>query len=112
MTVGKPFNLKGYGIAAPIGAEYRDQISLSILRMQETGKLEELKKKWFERESICPEDDNTGSRDTSDIGLETVAGVFYILMMGAALSFITVVVEHIWHRPSVYKKKCKAIKTK
>ncbi|XP_070572738.1 glutamate receptor ionotropic, delta-2-like isoform X2 [Ptychodera flava] len=112
MTVGKPFNLKGYGIATPQGADYRDQISLHILRMQEEGKLEELRKKWFERESICTDDEPSSTRDTSDIGLETVAGVFYILIMGAAMSFLTVIVEHMWHRPSVYKKKCKSIKTK
>ncbi|XP_077995962.1 glutamate receptor ionotropic, kainate 2-like [Glandiceps talaboti] len=112
MTVGKPFNLKGYGIATPQGADYRDKISFHILQMQEQGKLEELRKKWFERESICPEDGQSAGRDTSDIGLETVAGVFYILIMGAAMSFVTVVVEHMWHRPSVYKKRCKSIKTK
>ena len=29
MTVGKPFNLKGYGIATPQGAAYRDNLSVA-----------------------------------------------------------------------------------
>eukprot|EP00057_Strongylocentrotus_purpuratus_P022448 XP_011676922.1 PREDICTED: glutamate receptor ionotropic, kainate 2-like [Strongylocentrotus purpuratus] len=108
MTVGKPFNLKGYGIATPQGAAYRDNLSVAILKLQEEGILEGIRKKWFERESICPEEivNNNPNSKASAIGLSKIAGAFYVLIIGAVLSFIAVIVEHMWHRPpSFYKRK-------
>ncbi|XP_022085680.1 glutamate receptor ionotropic, kainate 2-like isoform X2 [Acanthaster planci] len=109
MTVGKPFNLKGYGIATPRGVPWRDEISMVILKMQERGELEELRKKWFDRESSCL--DETDSMNTkhraarADINLDQIAGAFYVLIIGAVLSFVVVIVEHVWHKPSFYKKR-------
>ncbi|XP_071495259.1 glutamate receptor ionotropic, kainate 1-like [Diadema antillarum] len=108
MTVGKPFNLKGYGIATPQGAAYRDNLSVAILKLQEEGILEEIKKKWFERESICPEEVVNSNPNTkaSAIGLSKIAGAFYVLIIGAVLSFIAVIIEHMWHKPpSFYKRR-------
>ena len=34
-----------------------------------------------------------------------IAGAFYVLILGAVLSFVVVIVEHIWHKPSFYKKR-------
>ncbi|XP_033627958.1 glutamate receptor ionotropic, delta-2-like isoform X1 [Asterias rubens] len=109
MTVGKPFNLKGYGIATPQHAPWRDKISLVILKMQEEGHIAELRKKWFDRESSCPEEmDNMNAQSrATDINLDQIAGAFYVLILGAVLSFVVVIVEHIWHKPSFYKKRQK-----
>ncbi|XP_038053842.1 glutamate receptor ionotropic, kainate 2-like isoform X2 [Patiria miniata] len=107
MTVGKPFNLKGYGIATPRGLPWRDEISMVILRLQEKGILEELRKKWFDRESSCAEDTviMSSNRGAADINLDQIAGAFYVLIIGAVLSFVVVIIEHIWHKPSFYKKR-------
>ncbi|XP_002734294.2 glutamate receptor ionotropic, kainate 2-like [Saccoglossus kowalevskii] len=106
MTVGKPFNLKGYGIATPRGAPYREDISVILLNMQEQGKLEELKRKWFNKESMCSLDTSTGQ--PRDIQLETVAGVFYVLAIGTAFSYITLFVEIIWR---LYRKYVKQLES-
>ncbi|XP_070542726.1 glutamate receptor ionotropic, kainate 2-like isoform X2 [Ptychodera flava] len=100
MTVGKPFNLKGYGVATPRGAPYREEISVLFLKMQEQGLLEGLRKKWFEKESLCSSLE-TSRGQPRDVQLEMVAGVFYVLAMGAALAFITLFLEIIW---SFYRK--------
>ncbi|XP_033111554.1 glutamate receptor ionotropic, delta-2-like isoform X2 [Anneissia japonica] len=97
MTVGKPFNLKGYGIATAEGSPYRDKMSMAILKLQEDGELEDMRKRWFERESSCSDDQASIARNANanEIGLNKIAGAFYILIMGIVLSFIVVGVEHM-----------------
>jgi ABC-type amino acid transport substrate-binding protein len=45
--IGGLLDSKGYGIALPPGSPYRTPISSAILRLQEAGKLHELKTKWW-----------------------------------------------------------------
>lgn len=75
--------------------------------MQEEGKLEALRKKWFERDSLC-KDENSGKSESraGNIGMDQIAGAFFVLMMGAVFSFVIVIIEHIWynsHKPSLYQ---------
>ena len=50
--------------------------------------------------ALCvSDDDSIGSgKEAEGIALKNVAGVFYILGMGAGLSFFTALIELIWHR--------------
>ena len=45
IKVGQPFASKNYGIGVPLGAVYRDRITLELLKMSENGYLEELRTK-------------------------------------------------------------------
>lgn len=40
MTVGEPFDQKGYGIGVPRGAAYRDDLTMSILKINEAGRIQ------------------------------------------------------------------------
>lgn len=42
MAVGEPFDEKGYGIGVPMGAAYRDDITMVILSLSEEGFMQEL----------------------------------------------------------------------
>lgn len=42
MTVGEPFDEKGYGIGVPLGAAYRDDITMAILSLSEEGVMQSL----------------------------------------------------------------------
>ncbi|XP_063718675.1 glutamate receptor ionotropic, delta-2-like isoform X2 [Symsagittifera roscoffensis] len=98
-TVGKPFNRKNYAFAVPKGTAFLETITMSILRLQESGELDKIKQKWFEGETTCSDDDSIGSgKEAEGIAIKNVAGVFYILGMGAGLSFFTAVVELLWHK--------------
>ncbi|XP_075245483.1 uncharacterized protein LOC142339366 [Convolutriloba macropyga] len=99
-TVGKPFNRKNYAFAVPKGAAYWETITLSILRLQESGELDKIKQKWFEGETTCSDDDSIGSggKEAEGIAIQNVAGVFYILGMGSGLSFFTALIELLWHK--------------
>ena len=45
IAIGDPFDEKGYGIGVPIGASYRDQITMVILSLGEEGFMTTLKEK-------------------------------------------------------------------
>jgi hypothetical protein len=45
MTVGQPFDEKGYGIGVPLGAAYRDDITMEILGLSEGGVMQTLENK-------------------------------------------------------------------
>ena len=42
MTVGEPFDQKGYGIGVPRGAPYRDSLTMGILEINEEGIIQKL----------------------------------------------------------------------
>ena len=98
MTVGKPFNSKNYAFAVRKGALYQEQLTLSILSLQESGELEKIRQKWFEAESLCSEDENSDENTASGLEMENVAGVFYILIIGACLAFFSALVELTWYK--------------
>ena len=45
MTVGEPFDQKGYGLGVPLGASYRDRLTMMILCINEQGVIQELQNK-------------------------------------------------------------------
>lgn len=46
MTVGEPFDEKGYGIGVPLGAAYRDEITMAILSLSEDGVMQDLESRY------------------------------------------------------------------
>lgn len=50
--IGQYLDSKSYGIGMPLGAEYRHQINAAVLKLQENGKLNELKEKWWKHEDL------------------------------------------------------------
>ena len=42
MEVGEPFDSRGYGIGVPLGAPYRDALSMARLKLGESGQLHEM----------------------------------------------------------------------
>ncbi|CAF1507484.1 unnamed protein product, partial [Didymodactylos carnosus] len=107
MIIGSSLDLKGYGIATPVGSELREAMNIAVLEMREDGTLNRLKSKWwYERYVIklqlifneystlfraeCTSGTTTGTRP---LQLINVAGIFYILIGGLALAIIIVVLE-------------------
>ena len=45
MTVGEPFDQKGYGIGVPRGVSYRDHLTMGILKVNEAGIIQQLEEK-------------------------------------------------------------------
>ena len=46
---------------------FQEQITLSILSLQESGELEKIRQKWFEAESLCTEDETSDENTASGL---------------------------------------------
>ncbi|XP_033742742.1 glutamate receptor 2-like isoform X2 [Pecten maximus] len=93
MEIGPHFDPKGFGIGVPPGATYREELSMAILRMSDTGLLHELENKWWGRRN-CPDFTKPSADETSELQIENVAGVFFILVGGIVFAAIVCGFEH------------------
>nr|WJJ63360.1 glutamate receptor ionotropic 2 [Pachyrhinus yasumatsui] len=97
--IGQWLDSKNYGIGMPLGAEYRHAINAAVLHLGETGKLSELKEKWWKKEDLdgepCSNDGGEGKKD--ELGLANVGGVFVVLGAGIGLAFFFAIVEFLWN---------------
>lgn len=81
MEIGPHFDPKGFGIGVPPGATYREELSMAILKLGDKGLLHELENKWWGRRR-CPDVTKPTADETSELQIENVAGVFFILLGG------------------------------
>ncbi|XP_078325983.1 glutamate receptor 1-like isoform X4 [Crassostrea virginica] len=93
MEIGPYFDPKGFGIGVPPGAIYREDLSMAILKLSDTGMLHQLENKWWPSKS-CPDLSKPSADETSELSIESVAGVFFILLGGIALAGIVCGFEH------------------
>ncbi|XP_066276268.1 glutamate receptor ionotropic, delta-1-like [Branchiostoma lanceolatum] len=96
IIIGDPFYKGGYGFAMPRGAPYRDDLSMTILRMQGSGHIEKLQTRWWTTNSTCSDEEAT-MVETTKVEFVGMAGVFAVLLMGCALSVIALFLELAWH---------------
>lgn len=96
--VGGLIDNKGYGIALPRNSPYRTPISGAILKLQENGILQDLKKKWWEERGggLCSKD-SAEPANSSELGIANVGGVFLVLIFGCCGSFVIGVCEFLWN---------------
>lgn len=87
MEIGPHFDPKGFGIGVPPGATYREELSMALLKLGDKGMLHELENKWWGRRS-CPDVTKPSADETSELQIENVAGVFFILLGGIACAAI------------------------
>ncbi|XP_032308070.1 glutamate receptor ionotropic, kainate 2 isoform X3 [Drosophila ananassae] len=81
--IGGLLDTKGYGIATPKGSPWRDKISLAILELQEKGEIQILYDKWWKNsDETCTRKSNSQSSKVNSLGLESIGGVFVVLLAG------------------------------
>ncbi len=79
------------------GSPYRDPISMSILNLQENGRIQMLYNKWWKNTGTCNNDDKTKESKASSLGIANVGGIFVVLMAGLIIAVITAVIEFMWN---------------
>lgn len=102
VQVGGLLDQKGYGIATPPDSPYRGLLSEAILHLQETGRLIELKNRWWVQKIVaqgitCPPDPVS----TMKLDIGNVGGVFVVLLMGTGIGCFVVILEFIWKTKKV-----------
>lgn len=78
-----------------VGAEYRYNLSVNILKLSETGKLFQMKNTWWTNEKKdCKDDEN---EDNASLGIQEVRGIFYTLFLGLLAAYILGIIEFLMH---------------
>ncbi|XP_013792143.1 glutamate receptor ionotropic, kainate 2-like, partial [Limulus polyphemus] len=96
--VGGLLDSKGYGIATPIGSPWRDKISLAILDLQEKGVIQILYNKWWKGSaSTCMREEKGKEGKANSLGVESIGGVFVVLLCGLAIAIMTSILEFCWN---------------
>ncbi|XP_007498727.2 glutamate receptor ionotropic, NMDA 2A [Monodelphis domestica] len=95
VTIGSGyiFATTGYGIALQKGSPWKRQIDLALLQFVGDGEMEELETLWLT--GICHNEKNEVM--SSQLDIDNMAGVFYMLAAAMALSLITFVWEHLFY---------------
>uniref|UniRef100_UPI0040535C2C Glutamate receptor ionotropic, NMDA 2A, Green fluorescent protein chimera n=1 Tax=Rattus norvegicus TaxID=10116 RepID=UPI0040535C2C len=95
VTIGSGyiFATTGYGIALQKGSPWKRQIDLALLQFVGDGEMEELETLWLT--GICHNEKNEVM--SSQLDIDNVAGVFYMLAAAMALSLITFIWEHLFY---------------
>jgi hypothetical protein len=73
----------------------REAINIALLELSETGFLERLKQKWFYERRECTNAYRENSKSATMLNLHSVAGIFYILIIGLGLAMVIAFVEFL-----------------
>nr|CAI5834720.1 unnamed protein product [Callosobruchus analis] len=96
---------KGYGIAMRKESFYRKRLSLAILKLQSSGVIDELKRKWWqERRGGGQCEGKTEVDDADPLALVNVQGCFFVTIYGTIIAVILVIIEHLLYVVRVSKK--------
>uniref|UniRef100_A0A3Q2PBJ9 Glutamate receptor n=1 Tax=Fundulus heteroclitus TaxID=8078 RepID=A0A3Q2PBJ9_FUNHE len=90
---GKVFASTGYGIAIQKGSGWKRAVDLAILMLFGDGEMEELEALWLT--GICHNEKNEVM--SSQLDVDNMAGVFYMLGAAMILSLITFICEHLFY---------------
>ncbi|XP_023816112.1 glutamate receptor ionotropic, kainate 5 isoform X1 [Oryzias latipes] len=90
--IGGLLDTKGYGIGMPLGSPYRHEITLGILQMQESNRLEILKRRWWEG-GQCPKEEDHRAKG---LGMENIGGIFVVLICGLIIAVFVAIMEFVW----------------
>uniref|UniRef100_A0A1A8HKQ0 Glutamate receptor n=1 Tax=Nothobranchius korthausae TaxID=1143690 RepID=A0A1A8HKQ0_9TELE len=95
VTIGSGyiFATTGYGIALQKGSYWKRLVDLAILSIIGDGEMEELEALWLT--GICHNEKNEVM--SSQLDVDNMAGVFYMLGAAMVLSLITFICEHLFY---------------
>ncbi|CAH1246306.1 GRID2 [Branchiostoma lanceolatum] len=98
----------GYGLAFQNGSQFTEVFSLAILKLQDSGRMDELRHKWWPgRSSNCPPHGSLLNSETAQLDLEAFAAVFCILIFGLVLACTTSLFETLCRRSRQRKEMSK-----
>ncbi|XP_061832947.1 glutamate receptor, ionotropic, N-methyl D-aspartate 2B, genome duplicate b isoform X2 [Nerophis lumbriciformis] len=90
---GKVFASTGYGIAIQKDSGWKRAVDLAILMLFGDGEMEEFEALWLT--GICHNEKNEVM--SSQLDVDNMAGVFYMLAAAMVLSLITFICEHLFY---------------
>lgn len=96
--IGRLLDSKSFGIAMPMNSPYRSAINRAVLKLQESGELGDLKKKWWKEKRKEPScEAESEEEDSLKLDLRNVGGIFIVLAIGIGFSCLFAVMEFLWN---------------
>ncbi|XP_065357964.1 glutamate receptor ionotropic, kainate 2 [Calliphora vicina] len=95
--IGGQIGEKHYGLAVPLGADYRTNLSVSILQLSEKGELYKLKNKWWKNTSKTCDNLEDDILDGDELSLIELGGVFLVLAGGIVVAIVIGICEFLWN---------------
>ncbi|XP_044762495.1 glutamate receptor ionotropic, kainate 2-like [Coccinella septempunctata] len=86
---------KGYGIAMRKHSPYRSKLSSAILKLQSTGVMDNLKRKWWQEKRGGGQCVDQDSSEATPLGMKNVEGVFIVTIEGLMIGLLIVLIEKI-----------------
>ncbi|CAH1239676.1 GRIK1 [Branchiostoma lanceolatum] len=103
-TAGAPFLYRGYGIATQNNSPWTEKLSLEILRLRESGRIDLLRDTWWPRSS-CSTDGTRKDASARELAMADFIGIFYLLAGGSVLGCVVAALEILWCRFRGFKTK-------
>lgn len=101
---GDSLDHKGYGIAMRKNSTYRSRLTTTILKLQSSGVIDDLKRKWWEERRGGGQCANTeASGDAEALDITSLEGVFYVTIMGLCAGTVFAVIENFLNVRNVSK---------
>ncbi|XP_016946037.3 glutamate receptor ionotropic, kainate 2 isoform X1 [Drosophila suzukii] len=97
--IGEQIGEKHYGLAVPLGADYRTNLSVSILQLSEKGELYRMKNKWWKKHNVTCEAFH--EVDGDELSIIELGGVFLVLAGGVLTGVILGIFEFLWNVQNV-----------
>jgi len=102
MAVGDKLNKISYGIGLPLNSELRKPINNALLKLESDGTLRRLKFKWWIMERGGGACMSGKTFDITQMDLQSIAGVFWLLLVCLICVIITFACESLW---KVYQRR-------
>ncbi|KAH8403007.1 hypothetical protein KR222_003097, partial [Zaprionus bogoriensis] len=99
LQIGEQIGEKHYGLAVPLGADYRTNLSVSILQLSEKGELYKLKNRWWKNHNVTC--DTFHEVDGDELSIIELGGVFLVLAGGVLTGVILGICEFLWNVQNV-----------
>ncbi|KAL9929272.1 glutamate receptor IIA isoform 1-T1 [Glossina fuscipes fuscipes] len=99
--IGHQIGEKHYGLAVPLGADYRTNLSVSLLQLSEKGELYKLKNKWWKNHNNTCNDNKEADLDGDELSIIELGGVFMVLGGGIVIAIVIGCCEFLWNVQSV-----------
>ncbi|XP_037959244.1 glutamate receptor ionotropic, kainate 1 [Teleopsis dalmanni] len=103
--IGEPFGVKHYGLAVPLNAPFRSNLSVGILKLSEKGVLYNLKKTWLnDNKTMCKQHTGSSSNQETQYTMESLGGLFIVLAGGILIGIVLGIGEFLWYIESIAAK--------
>lgn len=88
-----------------MGSMWRDEISLSILELQEKGEIQMLYDKWWKNSGdtcVRPDESREPNRSASSLNVDNIGGIFVVLLCGLSIAIIIAICEFCYNSRKIH----------